>query len=171
MNPNPGFEQQPHAAQQPPPDYGRPQGGYGPPPGYPPPYQQNPANDRPVAALAHWSPAVLALLFTFLVPLLGALTPFVPPLIIYTANRSVFVKEHARESLNFQLTVILPAVVCAVLSMLLWFGWIFSLLLLLGCLVMQVMGAVKAANGEWFRYPVSIRLVAPPGQWAPPPTG
>lgn len=173
MNPNPGFDQQPNAGQQPQPGYGQPQGGYGPPPGYPPHYPPNPNNERAIAALAHWSPAVLALLFTFLVPLLGALTPFIPPLIVYTTNRSVFVKEHARQSLNFQLTVIFPAVVFAVLSMLLWFGWIFSLMLFLGCLVMQIMGSVKAANGEWFRYPVSIPFVQLPGhpaqQWAPPP--
>jgi uncharacterized Tic20 family protein len=178
MNPNPGFHQAPDAGQPQPgygqsqPGYGQSQPGYGPPPGYPPQYPPNPNNDRALAAVAHWAPAVLALLFSFLVPLLGALTPWIPPLVVFTASRSVFVKEHARESLNFQLTALFPLVVCAVLNMLLSFGWVFSLVLILGCLVMQIMGVVKASEGQWFRYPVSIRLIPPPGQpapWAPPP--
>lgn len=186
MNPNgydqqPGMGQQPPAqgpqhgyqqpgyAQQQPPQYGQPQ--YGQQPGYGPP-APNPNTERAIAAAAHWSPAVLSLLFTFLVPLLGALTPFIPPLVIYTTNHAPFVKEHARESLNFQLTVLFPAIVCAVLSMVLSFGWVFSLVLFLACLALQVLGAIKAANGEWYRYAVNFRLVPPPGQpapWSQPP--
>lgn len=141
---------------------GQPPPGYGPPPAYPPP-PPNPNNERVVASLAHWLPIVLALLFAFLVPLLGALVPFVAPLIVLTTNQSVFVREHAREALNFQLTVLIPGIVFAVLAMVLSFGWVFALLLYVGCLPMQVMGAAKAASGEWFRYPVAIRFVPPPG--------
>ncbi|HVV23392.1 MAG TPA: DUF4870 domain-containing protein [Pseudonocardiaceae bacterium] len=161
MNPNPGFDQQPQ--------YGQQRPAYGAPPG--PPYPPNPNNDSAVAAAAHWSPAVLALLFAFLVPLLGALTPFVPPLIMFVSVRSPFVKEHARQSLNFQLTVLLPGIVFAVLAMVLSFGWVFSLVLYLGALAPQIMGAVQAANGQWFRYPVAIPFVPVPGpatNWAPP---
>lgn len=98
---------------------------------------------------------------------------FVGPLAIWLAKRDEhpFVDHHAKESLNFQLTVLtviaasvvlaIPAAILGVLTL----GIGFVLLILVGAaaavawFVLPIIGAVKAANGEAYRYPLTIRYV------------
>jgi uncharacterized Tic20 family protein len=85
---------------------------------------------------------------------------FICPLVIMLTkgNESPFVRRHAVESLNFQISLYIYAVVCFVLVFVL-VG--FFLLIALGvfALVAIILATVKAANGEEFRYPLCIRLV------------
>ncbi len=94
--------------------------------------------------------ALLSHVLTFFFPLLA-------PLIIYLIKKdeSSFVAYHARESLNFQITV---AIVCIVLVitivgiLLLWLVGIFVL-------IVVIIATIRASEGKLYRYPVSIRLI------------
>ena len=92
--------------------------------------------------------------------LLGLLTGFVGPLILYLMNgeKDAFVRHHAAESLNFQITLSIAAVASA-FAMLLLIGFLLLPVVIIGGIVLQIVGAVKANAGEWWRYPVNLRLV------------
>jgi len=82
------------------------------------------------------------------------------PLVVWIARRdqSAFVAEHAREALNFNITVVLAAMVCMVL-MLVFVGFILGAALFIVWLVFTLIAAIKASEGETYRYPFSLRLV------------
>jgi uncharacterized Tic20 family protein len=155
-----------------------PQPGYYQPTGYPPPpgqYQQ-PA-PYPGAPPQHWGPPVAGLspqeertwaMFAHIGSIIAAFLAlaFLGPLVVLLTQgaKSAFVRRHAVESLNFQLTLLI-AVVVGVIGSLVTLGLgllIFIPLLIVGgiaALVFTVMGAVKANNGEEYRYPINIRMV------------
>jgi uncharacterized protein len=103
-----------------------------------------------------------------LLTLLGYVVIFghwIPPLIIYLTKKdgSAFVREEARESLNFQITVFLAIVLVApFLCLVITIPPIFLWWILVGIaqLVLPIVGAVKAADGIPFRYPLTLRLVS-----------
>ena len=82
------------------------------------------------------------------------------PLAVYLVKRdeSAFVADQAREALNFQLWTSVAAVVAAVLIFV-GVGLLLLPLVGLGWLVGTVVGAVRASDGEWYRYPWTLRLV------------
>jgi uncharacterized Tic20 family protein len=94
--------------------------------------------------------AILAHILTLVAPILA-------PLIIYLIKKdgSDFVRWHARESLNFQITI---AIVCIILFftligiLFLWFVGIFSL-------ICVIIATVRASEGKLYKYPFSIRLI------------
>jgi uncharacterized Tic20 family protein len=82
---------------------------------------------------------------------------FVAPLIIYLLKKdqSSFIAEHARESLNFQITIfiIIIALFITVIGILLiWLVGIASL-------VLVIIATTRASEGKLYRYPFSIRLI------------
>jgi uncharacterized Tic20 family protein len=85
---------------------------------------------------------------------------FLVPLgiLLLKGKESAFVRRHAVESLNFQISVLIYAVVSIVLVFVV-IGIV--LLVALGVLyvVCVILGTVRAANGEDYRYPLTIRLV------------
>jgi uncharacterized Tic20 family protein len=96
-----------------------------------------------------------------LVGLLGnGLGFLVGPLIVWLVKREddPFIDEQGKESVNFQITMILAIVVCVPL-MLIVIG--FPLLMLIGIwdVVLTIIAGVKAANGEHWRYPATIRFI------------
>ncbi|MFI5753944.1 DUF4870 domain-containing protein [Streptomyces sp. NPDC051569] len=130
----------------------------GPPPGYGP-QQAAVANERTLAALAHWSPLVVAFLFALFLPLpFPALFCFIPPLVLMLTARTDFLRDQSCESLNFQLTVLIPSILFGLIP---GIGFVLALLLFVGCLILQILAAVAASRGEWHRYPVCVRLVKP----------
>lgn len=92
--------------------------------------------------------------------LLGLLTGFVGPLVLYLVNgeKDPFVRHHAAESLNFQITLTIAAVV-SILAIFVLVGIVLLPIVIIGGFVLQIIGAVKANAGEWWRYPVNLRLV------------
>lgn len=100
---------------------------------------------------------------------LGGVPAFVGPLAIWLLRRDdPFVSEHARESLNFNLSMLLYAVVgtiAGVLVTLLTLGLaLLALLPLLGLvaityLVVTMLAAAAAAQGRPYRYPLALELV------------
>jgi len=109
-------------------------------------------SERTWAMLAH-----LAALAGIVVWLVGAI---LGPLAVWIARRdeSEFVAEHAREALNFNITVAIGAVMCGLL-MLVFIGFILGAALFIAWLVLTLIAAIKASEGQHYRYPVSLRLV------------
>jgi uncharacterized Tic20 family protein len=108
--------------------------------------------DRTWAMLAHLS-ALAGLVVWVAGCVLG-------PLAVWISRRdqSAFVAEHAREALNFNITVALAAIVCLLL-MLVFIGFILGTALFIAWLVLTLIAAIKASEGAVYRYPVSLRLV------------
>lgn len=106
------------------------------------------SDDRLMAVLAH----VLALVYG--VGVFG-------PLVIYLLRKdqSEFVRENAKESLNFQITVLILALVCIPLC-LIAIGFVLLWVLAVMNVVLVIMAAVKANDNRIYRYPVNFRLVA-----------
>lgn len=87
---------------------------------------------------------------------------FLGPLIIWLIKRdeSPFVEEHAREALNFQISFLIYMVVSALLMLVIIGIFLFIGIGIFGIVVM-IIAAVKAANGEQYRYPLTIRFITP----------
>lgn len=92
-----------------------------------------------------------------LVPLLGL--SLIGPLVIWLIKREEdpFVELHAREALNFQISVLIYGIIMAITII----GIVLLIPLAIFAFVAAVIAAVRAANGEPFRYPLSIRLISP----------
>jgi len=110
------------------------------------------SNSRLWAAGAHLLPFVLG----------GVGFGFIPPLVVWLIFRDEdpFVEAHAREALNFQLSIILYGFVSLV-AVLILIGILMLVVLVILVLVFQVVAGVKAASGKPFRYPLIIRFVSP----------
>jgi uncharacterized Tic20 family protein len=116
----------------------------------------SPSEERSWAMAAHLGVIVgAALAMAFLAPLIVLLS---------VGNRSAFVRRHAIESLNFQLTLLICFAVAFVLGAV---GLRAGFLLLvpfvgLGgalALVAVVLATLAASRGEEFRYPVTLRFI------------
>ena len=118
-----------------------------PPPGQ---GQLSPDQERLWAMLAHLLSFVAAYLF------LGFVAPLVVLLVF--GPRSPYVRAHAVESLNFNLTWLLYAIVAVVLAFLL-IGIPILIALGIAYLVFVVIASVRANNGEFYRYPLTIRFI------------
>lgn len=133
------------------------------------------SSERQWAASAHWLALLLALLTSWIAGAAGVLGAG----IVYAVkhDESEFVADHAREALNFNLSMLIyslgaVAVAVALLGatvLTLGIGLILTLpagiLLVLAVatlaitwLVCSLMATVKALNGERYRYPFAIRL-------------
>jgi uncharacterized Tic20 family protein len=109
-------------------------------------------NERTWGMLAH-----LAALAGLVIPLIGNV---LGPLAVSIArsDQSPFVAAHAREALNFNISVTLAALVCTLL-MLVFVGFLLGSALFIAWLVMTLIAAIKASEGAAYRYPLSLRLV------------
>ena len=73
---------------------------------------------------------------------------------------------HGKESLNFQISVViylLVGAVAAVVGMLFCIGWLLAPVLFaiyVGSLVFAVVASVKANEGVAYRYPLTMRMVS-----------
>jgi len=86
----------------------------------------------------------------------GAILPLIIWLVKKTESENV--AYHAKEALNFHISVFLFAIVCWLLMFVL-VGFLLLPLLGLCAVVLAIMAAVKSANGERYRYPFILRLV------------
>lgn len=87
-------------------------------------------------------------------------TGFVGPLIIWLIKKdeSPFVDAHGKAALNFQLTLLIGYVVSVILFIVLIGILTFFACLILG-LVFPIIAAMKANNGEFYKYPLSINFI------------
>ena len=88
---------------------------------------------------------------------MGFLAPLV--IMLVKGKESAFVRRHAVESLNFQISLLIYLVVSAVLALVL-IGFVLMAVVGVFALVVIILATVKAANGEEYRYPLCIRMVS-----------
>ena len=82
---------------------------------------------------------------------------FLAPLIIYLFKKdeSSFVTKHAKESLNFQITIFIIIAVLFITIIGILLVWIVGIL----ALVFVIMATIKASEGKLYKYPFSLRLI------------
>lgn len=102
-------------------------------------------------------------LIAHLSALSGLIIPFgsvLGPLIVYLVKKdqSAFGTDCAKEALNFNLTMVIAAIVCALLW-LVFIGILLSVVLFFFWLVLTILAAVRASEGTVYRYPATIRFV------------
>lgn len=133
-------------------------------------------NDRYWAASAHFLALALALMTAWIAGVAG----IVGAGSVYLLKRddSPFIAEHAREAINFNLSMLLYSVAALVLAIVLVGATVLTLgigiivtapagllLVLVAAaiavmwLVCSVIAGIKAWNGEHYRYPLTMRLI------------
>jgi uncharacterized Tic20 family protein len=82
------------------------------------------------------------------------------PLIVWllTKEDHPFIDEQGKESVNFQITMIIIALVSLVLC-LLFIGFLLLWAVGIIMVIFPIIGAMKANEGERYRYPLSIRFI------------
>lgn len=133
----PGYTAAPYAAQQPAP-YGAtaPYGAAG----YAPVAATQ--DDKSTASLMWW----LTIVITFISPLIWW-------------SKSPFVSAHAKQAMNVSLTALIMNIVITIIGSLTFgFGFLLIFLPFVYLIVMAVMGAPKASNGESFDPPMTIKF-------------
>jgi uncharacterized Tic20 family protein len=105
------------------------------------------SDDRTFAVLSH---------ILTVVPGVGILGP----LIIYLIKNkeSQFVSIHAKESLNFQITILILYVIAFLLVILL-IGFLLLWLIGIVNIVLAIVAAIRASEGKLYKYPFNIRLI------------
>jgi uncharacterized Tic20 family protein len=90
----------------------------------------------------------------------GIFFGFLPALVVYLmkGSESAFVKEEAKEALNFQITLAIAYVVASVLVVVL-IGLLLLPIIWIASVILMVQGAMAVNNGGTYRYPVNLRLL------------
>ena len=106
-----------------------------------PPYTPT-SDERTLAILCH----VLAIFFWI-----------IPPLIIYLMKKdeSAYVAEHAKESLNFRITITIVAIVLVLTVVGIVLIWVLGI----ASLVLTIIATINASDNKIYRYPLTIRLI------------
>ena len=94
--------------------------------------------------------------------ILGIFTGFIGALIIWLVNKDdsskPFVVDQSKEALNFQITVAIAYIISSILVVVL-IGTLMLAAVWVANLVLCILAAVKANNGEAYRYPFTLRLI------------
>ena len=122
--------------------------------------------DIPDIYVRRWASAChLSAVVLFFVPF----APILLPAIIWYMKRDdhFYIDEQGREAVNFQLSMTLYGmIVFVVLKVLKWifigyfFVWV-PVLIYIAQLMLALVGALRAYDGEKFRYPFAIPFIAP----------
>ncbi len=102
-------------------------------------------------------------MFCHLVVFLGLIIPFatiIGPLVIWMIKRDEmpFVEDQGKESLNFQITMMLATIVSALLMFVL-IGFVLIFVVIIFQLIVVIIASIKANEGVCYRYPLSIRFI------------
>lgn len=128
--------------------------------------------DEPVADYAAAAPSKDSRQFAMFCHL-GALTTlvgipgFIVPLVIWLVKREEdsFIDFHGKEALNFQISVYIYAIALTVAMVILMLVVVGVLLipvliaLAIAALILPVIAGIKANDGDFYRYPFTIRLI------------
>ena len=101
-----------------------------------------PQEEKLAAVIVH----VAAIFFEFFAPIIGY---------IFLKDKGPFVQHHAKESLNFSLTVLIIAIGMAITIVGLLFLWVVPIY----WAVCRVIAALQTSQGKFFRYPLTIRFI------------
>ena len=94
----------------------------------------------------------------FLVPVAGHL---VGPLIVWLAKRqdSPEIDAHGKESMNFQISMLIWNAIAAILIIVL-IGIPILILLHILNIIFVIVASIQASEGKLYRYPLAIRLIS-----------
>ena len=109
---------------------------------YAKPLNLTPDSERTVAILSH----VVGIPFEFFGPLVAYL--------IFN-GKGPFVTHHVKESLNFGITMILWVIILAVSIVGILVLWAVPVVYV----ILQVVAAVQASQGVFYKYPLTIRFI------------
>lgn len=114
--------------------------------------------DKTLAVVAHISPVVA-----------GFLGPLIVFLVVKNdATKSQWVRHHAVEALNFQISLAIYGTIglfigfiLSIITFGLFFFILFPLIIVfaLASLVLSIIATLSANKGEWHRYPLTLRVV------------
>lgn len=93
----------------------------------------------------------------------GYLVPFgsvIAPLVVWLIKKDEmpFVDDQGKESLNFQLTMLIAAIVSIIL-MFVFIGFLLIGVVIIFQIVMIIVASIKANEGVRYRYPYNIRFI------------
>lgn len=96
-------------------------------------------------------------LIGFFVPWAGHV---IGPLVVWLAKRedSPEIEAHAKESLNFQLSMLIYNLIAAVLCLVL-IGFVILGILHILNVILVIVASIRASEGKHYRYPLSIRFI------------
>lgn len=101
-------------------------------------------DDKTLAMLAH---------------LLSLFIGLFSPLIFYLIKKdSSFVRENARNALNFQISLIIYFVITFAM-MLILIGFILLPILWVFSIIVTIIGSIRAYEGEIYEYPLTIKFI------------
>jgi uncharacterized Tic20 family protein len=140
----------------------------------PPPQPAHPYTDLPPNVVEQNPDARMWGMFCHLAGLIGYAVGGVPgikvigPLICWQVKKDEypFVDDQGKEALNFQITISIAALavgvigfvtMCIYVGFLIWIVGGFAIMIY--DVVATIMAAVKANNGEYYRYPLTLRLI------------
>jgi uncharacterized protein len=122
--------------------------------------------DIPDIYVRRWASAChLSAVVLFFLPI----APIVLPAVIWFLKRDehFYIDEQGRESVNFQISMTLYAGIVGVLLLVLkwvFLGYLFlwvPVLIHIAQIMLALVGALRAYDGEKFRYPFTIPFIAP----------
>jgi uncharacterized protein len=119
----------------------------------PPPAPISSADVRTWNVLCHAS-ALLGFFF----PWAGHI---IAPLIVWLVKRrdSPEIDAHGKESINFQLSMLVYAVISAILCLIL-VGFVLLAILHIVNVVLVIIASIRASEGKFYRYPITIRFLS-----------
>ena len=85
----------------------------------------------------------------------------IAPIVIWQMKKheSEFVVDQAKESLNFQITIMIYALISFLLFFI-FIGIFLIFALVIFSLIVVIIAGLKANEGEYYRYPMCIRLIS-----------
>jgi uncharacterized Tic20 family protein len=83
----------------------------------------------------------------------------VGPLVMWLLRRDdPYAEHHAKEALNFNISIIIYTVIAAI-SIIMLVGILALPAVLIGWFVLTIQAAMRASAGEYYEYPLTIRFV------------
>jgi uncharacterized protein len=102
----------------------------------------SPENEKLLAVAMH----LLAIPFEFFAPVIGYFV---------LKGKGPFISHHVKESLNFGITMLLVMVVLLISVI----GWLLLWLPPIYWTIMRIIAGFKAAQGEFYNYPLTLRFI------------
>ncbi len=101
-----------------------------------------PQEEKLAAVIVH----VAAIFFEFFAPIIGY---------FFLKDKGPFVQHHAKESLNFSLTVLIIVILLGISVV----GWFLFWAVPVYWVICRVIAALQTSQGKFFRYPLTIRFI------------
>ena len=114
----------------------------------------SPQDERTWGALAHGAALVAMILSAGFLGFLGSFAVYV-----IHKDRGPFVRAHAANSINVQITMFIWIVISIPLILLLGLGFLTLIAAPFVAGLLHLIGAIKAYNGEWWNPPLTPRFV------------